>query len=142
MAIVTGNKNTIIVMSRIPMDDSTVTKDQVDVPVVATQAPEPDPVVEVIPEPVVIEPEPEVITEPEPEPVVVSTGATILPRPEPVIQPIIQQPEVRIPTPVVTVATPDLTIDNSKHHILVINGKQKKISKKSSYLLDMMILEE
>ena len=33
-------------------------------------------------------------------------------------------------------------IDTSKHHILVVDGKQKKISKKSSYLLDMLEIEE
>jgi len=33
-------------------------------------------------------------------------------------------------------------IDTSQHHILVVNGKQKKLSKKSSYLLDMLEIEE
>lgn len=31
---------------------------------------------------------------------------------------------------------------NSTDHILVVNGKEKKIGKKSQYLLDMLIIEE
>jgi hypothetical protein len=35
-------------------------------------------------------------------------------------------------------------IDNtiSDHHILVVDGKQKKVSKKSSYLLDMLVIDD
>jgi hypothetical protein len=28
------------------------------------------------------------------------------------------------------------------HHILVVNGKEKKVSKKSAYLLDMLIVDD
>jgi hypothetical protein len=31
---------------------------------------------------------------------------------------------------------------SSTDHILVVNGKEKKIGKKSQYLLDMLIIEE
>jgi hypothetical protein len=29
-----------------------------------------------------------------------------------------------------------------EHHILVVNGKEKKVSKKSAYLLDMLIVDD
>jgi hypothetical protein len=132
--LVTGNK-TIVITSKIPMDDSNVIRDQ-PIPVIVPPTPEPEP----IPEPVVEiipEPEPEHIPEPDPEPIAQSTGGTILPRPD-----FIPALVIREPTPVVSAPVVDTTIDETKHHILVVNGKQKKISKKSSYLLDMMILEE
>lgn len=37
---------------------------------------------------------------------------------------------------------PKIEEDNDRHTILVVNGKHKKISKKSQYLLDMLNLDE
>lgn len=31
---------------------------------------------------------------------------------------------------------------SSPHHVLIVDGKEKKLSKKSAYLLDMMTIEE
>ena len=60
-------------------------------------------------------------------------------QPQPVPQRIIK----RVTTPVQQPQEPDLkNIDTSQHHILVVNGKQKKLSKRSSYLLDMLEIEE
>jgi hypothetical protein len=32
--------------------------------------------------------------------------------------------------------------DTSNSHILIVDGKQKKVSKKSSYLLDMLVIDD
>jgi len=66
---------------------------------------------------------------------------------ETVIEPVVLT--TPIPKPVLDI--PDPIIDNDPkpilnnispdEHILVVNGKQKKISKKSSYLLDMLIID-
>ena len=58
-------------------------------------------------------------------------------------QPVPQRIIKRVTTPVQQPQEPDLrNIDTSQHHILVVNGKQKKLSKRSSYLLDMLEIEE
>ena len=58
-------------------------------------------------------------------------------------QPVPQRTIKRVTTPVQQPQEPDLkNIDTSQHHILVVNGKQKKLSKRSSYLLDMLEIEE
>ena len=58
-------------------------------------------------------------------------------------QPAPQRIIKRVTTPVQQLQEPDLkNIDTSQHHILVVNGKQKKLSKRSSYLLDMLEIEE
>ena len=58
-------------------------------------------------------------------------------------QPVPQRTIKRVTTPVQQPQEPDLkNIDTSRHHILVVNGKQKKLSKRSSYLLDMLEIEE
>ena len=44
--------------------------------------------------------------------------------------------DVRRPVSEVVGANPD------GHHILVVNGKQKKIGNKSTYLLDMLTLDD
>lgn len=58
------------------------------------------------------------------------------PKPQP-------QPVRQVVRQVATEETIDTSkIDTTQHHILVVNGKQKKLSKRSSYLLDMLEIEE
>ena len=50
---------------------------------------------------------------------------------------------IPIPDPVVVQPTPaPENVDNSGNHILLVNGKQKIVSKKSSYLLDMLTIDD
>lgn len=53
---------------------------------------------------------------------------TAAPLPEPVIAPVVQQNQAAPTT--------------GKSHTLIVNGVEKKISKSSSYLLDMMSVEK
>lgn len=55
---------------------------------------------------------------------------------EPVVEPIINENKRKIKRP------PPPVEYNSNDTVLVVNGKPKKISKKSQYLLDMLNLEE
>jgi len=43
---------------------------------------------------------------------------------------------------VVAVESNNPNYDPSQHHILVVDGKPKIVSKKSSYLLDMLTLDD
>lgn len=43
---------------------------------------------------------------------------------------------------VVALVSNNPNYDPNEHHILVVDGKQKIVSKKSSYLLDMLTLDD
>lgn len=49
-------------------------------------------------------------------------------------------PDDIVEEPKVT-TTAELPIDYEKHHILIVNGKVKRISHSSAYLLDMLCKE-
>ena len=53
----------------------------------------------------------------------------------PIPDPVVVKPTFA-PTPVFT----SENVDNSGNYILLVNGKQKIVSKKSSYLLDMLTI--
>lgn len=49
------------------------------------------------------------------------------------------QPETKIITIIKETNAPQET---ENHHILVVDGKHKKVSKKSAYMLDMLTIDE
>ena len=134
----TDNKITVLSkIPKIPFEEATVDRQTswsppTPIPEDEVETPQPEP--ETAPPPPVPEPVMFTPTPPPPPPLVVEPVAYI---PPPVIE--------AVPEPVVDeVIEPIDTSEFNKneHHVLVVNGKKRKISKKSSYLLDMMILEE
>ena len=61
-----------------------------------------------------------------------------VPTPAPVVKPKMQESLRSSPV----AETNDLSNIPPDEHVLVVNGKQKKISKKSSYLLDMLVIDD
>lgn len=74
-----------------------------------------------------------------------SNGKVELPAPKQELKPeTISVPDHPVSVPIVEKIEPtkveSMSFDRD-HHILIINGKEKKISKHSSYLLDMLTLD-
>lgn len=58
-----------------------------------------------------------------------------------------QQTKSAEPEPVVRVSLTEQIIkhnqeEQANHHILIVNGKEKKVSKRSAYLLDMLVIDD